>query len=368
MRVLMLNFEYPPVGGGAATANKHLLEAFSKKNIDVDLITASEGKAKTVKLSKRITIHQLGIRKKRLHHWSAREFLTWTRKANKKMKHLLAENTYDLCHAWFSWPPGWLAWRHRKTLPYIVGLRGSDVPGFSARTKFLDPFIFKPLCRRVWKHAKAVIANSAGLRQLAQRTSQQTIGIIPNGVDLKHFTPAKNPGDGKKILCVSRLVPRKGIHHLIAALQYVPKAELTIIGEGRQEKELKELTKQLGLTQRVHFIGYVPRAKIAPYYRHAGIFVLPSSNEGMSNTLLEAIASGLAVIVTRTGGTEELVDGNGTVLRSTSPKAIARAITQMQHRQKLTKMQRRSREIAEQHSWNRVAQHYLEVYRECSSQ
>ena len=103
---------------------------------------------------------------------------------------------------------------------------------------------------------------------------------------------------------------------------------------------------------------------IADLYRTSDVFVLPSLNEGMSNALLEAMASGLPVIVTDTGGTSELIDGNGVVVPMGDSNAIAEAIREFMEKQNTHKMGMRSREIAEQMGWGAIGEAYLKVYGE----
>ena len=91
--------------------------------------------------------------------------------------------------------------------------------------------------------------------------------------------------------------------------------ELTLVGDGNQEEELKELAKGLGVFDMVVFKGYVNHDNIGEIYRNSDLFVLPSQNEGMGSALLEAMASGLPAIVTDTGGTSELLGGTGWLCR-----------------------------------------------------
>ena len=131
-----------------------------------------------------------------------------------------------------------------------------------------------------------------------------------------------------KVLCVSRLIERKGIRFLIEAIGRLKneRVELTLIGDGNCEEELKKLANDLGVSDRVMFKGYVNHDSIGEIYRNSDLFVLPSQNEGMSNALLEAMASGLPVIVTDTGGTSELLDGNGVVVPVRDSDAIAQGV------------------------------------------
>jgi glycosyltransferase involved in cell wall biosynthesis len=138
------------------------------------------------------------------------------------------------------------------------------------------------------------------------------IDLVPNGVDLAAFPVAPIIDGGPlRLICVARLIERKGQHHLIAALRRLVEqgldVTLELVGEGDARAANEALARRLGLAERVTFAGYVPREQIATRYAAAHAFVLPSYNEGMSVATLEAMAAGLPTLVTRTGGAEELV-------------------------------------------------------------
>jgi glycosyltransferase involved in cell wall biosynthesis len=123
-----------------------------------------------------------------LHHQSQKELLTYSFKAYKKAEDLLQKNHYDVIHAFFGIPCGVLAWRLGKKyqVPYIISLRGADVPGYSERFSFIYAFL-TPLIKKVWKEAYKVVSNSQGLKELAlQSAPKQEISIIPNGVDTEN--------------------------------------------------------------------------------------------------------------------------------------------------------------------------------------
>ena len=139
------------------------------------------------------------------------------------------------------------------------------------------------------------------------------VTIIPNGVDPDRYFPGEPiPDDGPlKLLCVARLIRRKGQHHLIEAVKRITdhgiEITLELVGSGDAEGEYRGLVEALQIGDQVKFQGYIPREEIPANYSQAHVFVLPSYNEGMSVATLEAMASGLPVIVSRTPGTEELV-------------------------------------------------------------
>ena len=232
----------------------------------------------------------------------------------------------------------------------------------------MDKFIFRYLSKFIWKKARKVIANSEGLKILAQKTSPgQKIEIIYNGIDIKEFKPAKNKKFGKtlKIICVARLIKRKGIDYLLEALGKLKNKDflLTIIGEGNEKENLKQLAEELKIKNKVNFLESVSHSKIANHYQQNDLFVLPSLNEGMSNTILEAMACGLPIITTNTGGAKELIKNNGFIVKPKSVNQLKNAILKYLNNEKLLKKHGQiSRQIAQKMSWQKVAEDYLKIY------
>jgi glycosyltransferase involved in cell wall biosynthesis len=379
MRVLFLNYEYPPLGGGAANATSYLLKEYANiPDLKVDLVTSGIGsKYEREKIGDNIWIHKLPIGKneKNLHFQSQKDLLVYSWKAYFFSRKLLRQREYNLIHAFFSVPCGFLAllfkWRYK--IPYIVSLRGADVPGYSDRFALVYKFL-TPLIRLVWKNADEVISNSEGLKELARKTSpNQKIGIIFNGVDTEKFQSSKEMRNLQtfKVLCISRLTARKGIGYLIEAIGILcdkyPFLKLKIVGEGDSKVLLEKQTEELGLNNTIEFRGRVRHDRLPGIYSGSHVFVLPSLNEGMSNTMLEALSSGLPIVATNTGGTKELVeDGlNGFIVRMKNKKDIADKLEKlMLDRDLCQRMGAKSREKAEKMSWKSVANEYMDVYRE----
>lgn len=366
MKILMLNYEFPPLGGGAANANKHILERMSDiEGLKIDLVTSSKEDYIEEDLSEDITIYRLDVSKEDIHHWTQLEILRYYFKGLWKSRKLGKENDYDLIHAWFGFPCGLMALMLRK--PYLVSLRGSDVPGYNERFS-LQYILLKPVIKRVWKKAEKVIANSKGLKELAEETYDPGIEVIPNGVETDRFHPseeAKGTDKELKLICVARLIPRKRISDILKSIESLDYAKLTLIGEGPEEEELKDLARRLDIDDRVEFKGYIPHEEISKFYRNSDLFVMPSLNEGMSNTVLEAMASGLPIITTQTGGTDELIEDNGVIVPEKKPGAISDAIkSYREHPEKLRSDGQKSSSTVEEFNWSAVAEEYCKVYSE----
>jgi glycosyltransferase involved in cell wall biosynthesis len=371
VQILMISYEYPPLGGGVGVACAAVLSELSRwRGIRIDLVTSGPGPAQErIRFSPQVEIHKLPVGKKQFHqYWRSRELLQWTWNAVRYVDELVGRRRYDLCHCWGGWPSGFIGHRLRRQFPYVVALRGSDVPGYNKRLWLLDPLIFRHLSRRIWHDASRLLALSTALRALAWHTLPgAVIDILPNGVDTLRFAPgtARSPF---MLLFAGRLIERKGVHHLIEAVARLSEGassvRLVIAGDGPERARLQALVQRYGLEARVEFLGHLPKDCLAEVYRDASVLVVPSDTEALGNVVLEAMASGLAIITTRTGASE-LIDGNGQVIEAPNPASIKVAIERyLSSPELLTEHQRMSRMLAEAMSWESVARDLLAIWSE----
>ncbi len=376
MRVLMLDNEFPPLGGGTGVVNEHLLRGFARHaDMTVDLVTSSRtaGTFEIEQFAERITIYKVPVDNDNIHHSTNRELLRYVRRGLATCDRLIRQHRYDLSFAFAGVPAGAMSWllhlRHR--LPYLVSLQGPDVPGFEARYNTLYP-VLTPLLRQVWRRASVVTAISAEHRALAHKTLPGlNIPVIYNGVDTKTFQPAAAPPDGPlTFICVGRLIERKGQHHLLRAFAQLRTmidrpARLVLVGTGDFEQTLRMLANELNLGDSVEFAGFKSRAEMPAMYEKAHVFVLASQSEGMSIALLEAMAAGLPVVVTDAGGTAELVDAqNGRVVPWANIPALAQAMAAMGAKDApLAHMGLHSRAVAERFGWPAIVQAYADLCR-----
>jgi len=362
--ILLLNYEYPPLGGGAGNATQYLLREFSAyPDLQVTLVTSSTAETRVEQPAENITIHFLDIHKSgSLHYQSNADLMRYTWKAWRFCRKWIKDHPVDLVHAFFSIPGGLIA--RALEVPYIVSLRGSDVPFYNPRFYWMDKLILKHLHGSIWTKAKRVIANSQGLMTLAQKSHpDQEIDIIPNGIDIDEFSPLPEKPDHSKLrlISVGRLIERKGYPTLFRALSDLEDVSLTLVGDGSQKAYLQHLAQTYGL--QVDFRGVVDHTQLPQMLQTADLFVLPSLNEGMSNAALEAMACGLPVILTDTGGSQELVNANGFIIPRGDAAALREAVLKYKQNPGLIKMHgANARKIAESMSWHQVAQAYYDIY------
>ncbi len=373
MRLLMLNNEFPPLGGGTGTVNRAIVQRLAQvPDLEIDLITSALGaQFQQETFTDRITLFKVPVNNRNLHHSSNRELLTYAARALPFALKRQRARPYDFCFAWSAVPAGGvaLALRQLSGLSYLVRVCGPDIPGFEQRYGPLYP-ILKPTIKAVWHGAKIVVAKCQGEADMIRKIDRGVkVTLAPNGVDLSAFSPAPI-GDGGplRILCVARLIERKGQHHLIEAVKRLVEVGLDVtldlIGTGDALAANRQQADRLGVADRVRFAGYVPREDIAAHYAAAHVFVLPSYNEGMSVATLEAMAAGLPVIITRTGGTAELVEEvvNGLVFDWADVSTLVAHLKRFALDRALARsMGAASRQRAALFSWDAAAQTYLQV-------
>lgn len=368
MHILILNSEFPPTGGGAGTASAQIARSLVAQGQQVSVLTAGHGGLPAEEHWEGVRIIRLPARRRHLHRSTTLEQLIFMASASVIGLFWVLKLKPDAVLAFFGAPNGVAAWfwSFFKRLPYLVSLRGGDVPGFRPYDFSRQHQLLKPLLRRVWRRASAVVANSQGLRALGLEFEPDTpIAVIPNGVDLDQFTTTERRWQPPRLLFVGRTVYQKGLDVLLGALGSLKTLgwELDIVGDGPQLPQLRADVAALGLRTRVRFLGWQDRAELPALMAGANLFLNPSRHEGMPNAVLEAMASGLPVIATQIAGNEELVQPgqNGLLVPAENVEALRAALAELvPDAERRQAMGSRSRKIVEaDYSWGRVAAAYL---------
>jgi glycogen synthase len=370
MRLLLLNYEYPPLGGGASAATFFMARELVARGHYVEVLTSSAPGCPATDVVDGVRVHRVFSLRRGIQDAGLLGAATFVLSAIGKLRQLARSGNFDCAHFYFALPTGMLAplWARWTKRPYVVGFRGSDVPGYDGgRLLALLHRLLRPLTRRILAGASHVTANSESLRQLAlQSFPWLRIQVIPNAVCTTTFRPPETPrrGGRPRLLTVSRLVRRKGLEDLIAAVANpaLSDCSLTIVGGGRLQSQLEQLARSLGVAERVVFAGRKHAEELSASYRDADCFVLASHAESCSMSLLEAMASGLPAVAARTGGIPELVEDlvNGRLFEAGDVRDMAQAISWM-----LESDVRRARigaanrlAVSLDHSWPKIASLY----------
>ena len=378
MRILMLNYEFPPIGGGGGIVTHYLAKNMVQLGHDVYLVTSQFQDLPRDEELDGFRIHRVPVLRKRADVCQVHEMFTYVLSASLYSLKFAKKFQPDIVQVFFGIPSGPVAYLLKKlyNLPYVVFLGGRDVPRPNpdpAYYRLIYP-ILAPAIKSIWGNAAAVVACSDGLRELAWKTNKnENIEVIPDGIDLSTFHPVQREAEPNiaRILTIARLIPRKGVQYLIQAIpDVIPNThrefEVEIVGDGPMREELVKLAEKLKVSHKLNFVGAVPYEHLAKRYQEADIFVLSSLAEGMPLVVLEAMASGLPIVASRVQGIEDLVEvgRNGYLFTPTDWQSLARhLITVLNDGQKRIAMGQKSIKLAQKYDWGNVAKAYLEIYR-----
>jgi len=367
MKILLINSEYPPIGGGAGNASSNIARVLAQRGHQVLVLTSRWDDLPFEETREGVRLVRLSTLRRRMDRSNALEQISFIFTACFRTFGLIRSFKPDITLAFFGLPSGAIAWLLKKLyrIPYIVSLRGGDVPGFRPYDFRMYHKIAAPFLRSIWKHADSIIANSNGLRSLALAfDSHYEIPIIPNGVDVSQFVVSNRDWSSPHILSVGRVVYQKGFDLAMCALSQLKALEWTwtIAGDGPQMATLKAMSEEYGIHDRIHFAGWLSSEQIKEQYAAANLFLFPSRHEGMPNAVLEAMASGLPVLATKIAGNEELVvDGEtGKLVPSEDTDALREALRPLLVEAKMREQMGRAarQRVESSFSWNRVAEQY----------
>ncbi|MDD5725928.1 MAG: glycosyltransferase [Patescibacteria group bacterium] len=371
MKILLINYEFPPFGGGGGRISYEVAKILSKQ-IDVDILTAYDynhkihpEKIEGVELvtvpSFRMSLLQCGLR----------GMISFVCFAVPAMQKALRNNHYDLIHYFFSIPTGLVSLFQDKKTPYIVSLNGGDVPYYTTQESSFLQMAIQPINKTIVKRASAVTAVSGDLASFAKKQfGRDDISVIHNGINTGNFcrSPQRETRNNGivRLICVSRLAQWKRIDLLIRALQGMTGVVLEIIGDGGYRQELKRLVRDLKLESIVTFRGYVKNGDLKNFLQVSDVFVLPSNADSFGIVFLEAMACGLPVIGCRAGGVPEVIaDGQTGLLVQPNDldslrSAIKSLVDNMELRAKMGNAGlQRAKDFFE---WDIISARYLSLY------
>lgn len=283
-----------------------------------------------------------------------------------------AEQPFDILHAQYGYPTGWATMiaAQRLGLPNVVSIQGGDGHwvGSCCETHRLAMV-------RVLDHAGAVLI---GCRSFADEVTQrlgtdpERFTIVPGAVDTARFTPdpARLPSGPPVMLYHGRVDARKGVLDLLGAVELLRASgdefRLVISGIGPDHDVTAEQIVARGLSELGSMSGYVDYDHVPEVYRRADIFVSPTYAEGFSNTILEAMASGLACVSCRSVGVIDcLRDGENGLLTEPGDvpglaDALRRVLREGELRARLA--QAGLEECLRVYSWSSVGRQIIGVY------
>ncbi|MFC1661723.1 glycosyltransferase family 4 protein [Gemmatimonadota bacterium] len=294
-------------------------------------------------------------------------------------------------------PAGWVAHSLGSVARTVALARESDVlhaqafpsvlPGALARARTGIPLVatlhtshfllragrpaWRPVLGRIVRTPDRVLAASKEIAAVAEGLSPGTrVEALTNGVETSVFrrTSPALPFEGRpRVLVPRRLFPKNGVEHFVRAMPLIlgeVDVDAVVIGDGPEGERLEGISAELGLGERLRFLGKKAHQEMPGLLSSGNLAVIPSLMEATSVAALEAMACELPVAASRVGGLPEIVDESvGALFRPGDPEDLARVVVQLLRASDLQARGARGRERVVAHWSNeRLADRHLEVY------
>lgn len=384
MRVLCLATEYPPAHGyGLGRYAHEHCQALAAAGVEVDVVCNNYDNRRDHYQDGLVQVHNVPFQLPFRGYDSASDILQGNVTLFTRAAQLLrGGRSYDVIqsHDWLSASAGH-ALRQSFGVPLVVAMHDTEL-GKSLGQLTPEQQYVAEMERWICEQADAVAANGQFIKSelaaaygiLSEKISVVGCGVGPERFEVEIDREAFRslfclPGE-MIILFVGRLTPIKGPQVLLEALPEVltlfPEIRMVMAGEGPMREPLRRRAEEMGIAERVRFIGYVRGKPLAAVYRSADVLVVPSLYEPVGMVALEGMVCGAPLVVGDAGGLSDIVEDGRTGLKvpPNDPQALARALAITLSRPDLASQRvAAAREYALScHSWAEVAQRSIEIY------
>lgn len=383
LRILLLCYEYPPVGGGGGVGAQQFAEAWADAGHEVTVVTSRASGLPAEERHGRLRVVRVATMGKKNRATSTG--LSMLSYLVTGFLHLLRRrrhySQFDLINTHFALPTGPLGYVAQGLLglPNVLTIIGGDIYD---PTKSSSPHRYRSLRavnRFLLRRADEIVAISSDTRSRAEvhYGTTRSMHLIPHGFEPPSATEApdlpRGALDDKFVLVtIGRLVERKGYEHLIRSLSLLPgDSHLLVVGDGPLEPSLRRVAEEVGVTDRITWLGYVPRAQLYGALEAADCYVLSSLHEGLGLVVLEAMWAGLPIVATNNGGQVDLVTQgeNGFLVDPGDPESLADGIRRLRDDPELrSRMARHNQSDVEKHYVGRRAEQYVKLFRTVTGQ
>jgi len=328
MKILVLCYEYPPVGGGGGRVAARVAEGLAGRGHEVRVVSAGMRHLARDEFIDGVQVHRPESFRRREDTCSVPEMALYLLTSFFPALRICREWKPDVIHAHFVVPTGALAWSLGQLtgIPYVLTAHLGDVPGgVPEQTEGLFRLL-GPLIRPIWRGAAGVTAVSTFVGDLAKAASGVRARVILNGLDPVRFSPGAVANSIPRLMMLGRLSVQKDPLLAIRALAIIRDLDWTfeVIGEGPLGQQMRDLAKAEELLDRITFSGWLGADDVATRLQASDILLMTSSQEGLPVAGIEALQHGLAVVGSQIGGLADIIDdGRNGFLVERTPEAFA---------------------------------------------
>ena len=383
MNILVINYEYPPIGGGGGVICRDISEEIASKGHRVTVITSLFDGLLPYESINRVGIHRVPVlmRSKR-DVASLPSMLSYVPRCVRKGAELLRAQRFDVINTHFAVPSG-PAGHHlsgRFRVPNVLTIHGGDI--FDP-TKTLSPhrtFGLKQTVRMMLEGADRVVAQSSDTRNNSRiyYGVDRHIDIIPLGIRQNPY-PVKTrkeldlPDAGWLFVTIGRIVRRKNIPDLLEVFAELRKeipCTLLVIGDGPEMGALKRKIQEMNIGESVRMTGRVDEERKFQYLCAADLYLSTALHEGFGIVFLEAMECGLPIVCYDRGGqTDFLKEGEtGSLVRLGDREGFKKQMIDLLiSDQKTRRIKEHNRQYVKEFYISRCADRYLEIFDSASS-
>ncbi|MDX2080176.1 MAG: glycosyltransferase family 4 protein [Terrimicrobiaceae bacterium] len=333
MKVLVLCYEYPPVGGGGGRVAAQVAEGLVARGHSVKVVTAGLRHLAKREMIRGVDVHRPPSFRQREDTCTVPEMGLYLLTAFLPALTICQQWKPDVIHAHFVVPTGVLACVLNTVTgcPYVLTAHLGDVPGgVPEQTGHLFRVV-GPLIRPIWKRAAGVTAVSSFVGGLAQAASRREARVILNGIPPLEKTPDIRKTSAPRLLLLGRLSIQKDPVLAIQALAGLREKHwhLDIIGEGPLRADVETAVAESGLADRVTFHGWLDAATVRLQLERSDLLLMTSRQEGLPVAAIEALHHGLAIVGSRIGGLQDVIaDGVNGRLCDRNASAFSSALAE----------------------------------------
>lgn len=336
MKILILNFEYPPLGGGGGVATKQIAEELASRH-EVFVITSGAPGCPAAETANGVNVIRVPVfGRKELPTATFLSMLSYVFSAFVKGLAICKREKFDVLNAQFVLPSGVPAVLLSKifNIPFVLSFIGGDIYD---PTKSISPHrhgILRAVIRWIAGHAVICTAISEDTKRRTQQIHKvaKEIVVTPLGIVPQAVSPATRevfdiPKDAIVAVSIGRLIPRKGYMSLLAAWKDISNAQLFILGDGPLMAKMAAFIKENQLENRVRLLGFVSEEEKLQLLRLANMYVSAAKHEGFGIVFIEAMDAGLPIVATNDGGQRDfLSNDNALLVPPDTTDAITKAI------------------------------------------
>jgi len=315
MRILVLNHEFPPIGGGGGRAAEDICRGLTKWGHEIKVLTAHIKGLPREEERDGYTIVRLSSLRTQPYKASFLSMAAYVLAGLWTGRRLILSFKPQVIHAHFAVPAGALAWALSRFtgIPYVLTVHLGDVPGgVPEKTGGWFRWIY-PFTRSIWRNANRIVAVSEFTRQLALKNYNVKIQVIPNGVDLSTMQPDLiHLNQPPRIVFAGRFMAQKNPLQVVQSLNQLKKIQwqCVMIGDGPLMQDVRRAVAESGLEGRFQFTGWIDPQEVLNWFDSSDILFMPSRSEGLPMVGVQALAKGLAIVASHVGGFVDLVDNN----------------------------------------------------------